>query len=77
MYLLWLKAFFNKYVVGGLAILASALGIYYWGYSDSSDDREKKDLEDYKETKERIDETPTNTDSDSALDRLRSNGDLR
>lgn len=38
---------------------------------------EKEELENYKETRERIDETPVSTNVDDALDRLSKHGQLR
>ena len=77
MYRILVKFILNRYVLGFLAAAATAIGVYVWGYGNNQDDQEKRDLEVYKKTLERINETPVNTNLDAAIERLRKNGDLR
>lgn len=58
--------------VGALTLLVFKLGV-----SNERAKNEQEILEDFKETVERIDATPVNTELDAALDRLRRNGDIR
>ena len=58
--------------VGALTLLVFKLGV-----SNERVKNEVEELEEFKETVERIDATPINTELDAALDRLRRNGDIR
>ena len=57
---------------GGLIML-----VFMAGKKSERDKHKVKDLEDYKETRERIDETPISTDRDTSIERLRDNGQVR
>lgn len=57
---------------GGLIML-----VFMAGKQSEKNKQKVKDLEDYKETRERIDETPISTDRDTSIERLRDNGQVR
>jgi len=61
------------WLIGLGVALAAALGIYMKGRSDKAEETYKEDLEDYKDTRKRIDEAvdPNSTYVDS-VDWLRS-----
>ena len=54
----------------GAALLAIS-GVFLFGYRKGKGDAVSKQRKDYIDTRKRIDETPTNSDADSARDRLR------
>ena len=60
-----------------LAVSGSILAIFMSGKRSERLNRKVQDLEDYKETKERIDEVDASPDRDAALERLRDNDQLR
>lgn len=64
-------------VAGALAVGGSILAIFLSGKRSERLNRKVQDLEDYKETKERIDEVDASPDRDAALERLRDNDQLR
>jgi hypothetical protein len=70
----------NK-VYSFLAIAAGVLGVLFYAFQQGKADQrlkqKTKELESYKETRERIDETPVNTNRDDALERLRKSGQVR
>jgi uncharacterized protein HemX len=62
------------------AVLAAGVfifGLIQYGRQTQKHKQEVKDLKDYKETRERIDEVEVSPDRDAALDRLRRNNQLR
>lgn len=58
--------------VGGLILL-----VFTAGKQSEKNKQKVKDLQNYKETRERIDETPISTDRDTSIERLRDNGQVR
>lgn len=61
-------------LVAGMSIL---VGVYFYGKQTQKQKQKVKDLEGYKDTREKIDAVEINTDRDDALDRLRDNNQLR
>ena len=62
------------------AVLAAGVfifGLIQYGRQTQKHKQEVKDLKDYKETRERIDEVEVTVDRDAALERLRRNNQLR
>ena len=64
-------------VAGVLAAIVFVFGLIQYGKQTQKHKREVKDLKDYKETRERIDEAQPSTDRDAALERLRRNKQVR
>ena len=65
-------------LVGGvLAVGGMILAVFLSGKRSERQNRKVKDLEAYKNTKERIDEVDAADSRDAALDRLRDNDQLR
>jgi hypothetical protein len=64
-------------VVGALAATVFVFGLIQYGRQTQKHKDEVKDLKDYKETRERIDEVEVSSDRDAALERLRRNNQLR
>ncbi len=62
---------------GLLAGMGLLVGVFLYGKQTQKQKQKVKDLEGYKDTREKIDEVEINTDRDSALDRLRDNNQLR
>ena len=60
-----------------VAAIAGAYMIFLAGKSSQRKDRRIDDLEDYKETRENIDEVKPAASRDDALDRLRDNDQVR
>ena len=60
-----------------LAAGALIVGVFLLGKNTEKRKQKVKDLQAYKDTKERIDEADVNTDRDAAIDRLRDNDQLR
>jgi len=60
-----------------LFVVSAVAAIFFAGKKDQRKEQEVRDLKAYKETKEKIDETPVSTDLKSAIDRLRKNNQLR
>jgi hypothetical protein len=52
-------------------------GLIQYGKQTQKHKQEVKDLKDYKDTRERIDEAEVSSDRDAALERLRSNKQIR
>lgn len=79
--MMWLIGFVGskvgRLVVGVLGVLGSILLVFKAGQKDQKQKDTIKDLESYKETREKIDEVDVNTDLDSATKRLSKNGGLR
>lgn len=70
----WLTTRIGK-LVAGIALAMSILsGVFLYGRRTAHQDRRVKDLENYKDTREKIDEVDRSPDADAALDRLRRNG---
>ena len=61
-------------VLGAGALIAAA---FFYGRRTEAQKRAVRDLEAYKDTRERIDEADINTDRDDALKRLSDNDQLR
>jgi hypothetical protein len=62
---------------GVLAVAVFVIGLIQYGKQTQKHKEAVQDLEDYKETRERIDEAEPSTDRDSAIERLRDNNQLR
>ena len=60
-----------------LFVVSTVTAVFMAGRRDAKKDQEVEDLKEYKETKEKIDETPVNTTRDDAIARLRKNNQLR
>ena len=67
----------GRMVSGLLAGMGVLVGVYFYGKQTQKQKQKVKDLEGYKETREKIDAVEINTDRDAALDRLRDNDQLR
>ena len=67
----------GRMVSGLLAGMGLLVGVYFYGKQTQKQKQKVKDLEGYKETREKIDAVEINTDRDAALDRLRDNDQLR
>ena len=67
----------GRMVSGLLAGMGLLVGVYLYGKQTQKQKQKVKDLEGYKETREKIDAVEINTDRDAALDRLRDNDQLR
>lgn len=67
----------GKLLSSALAVLVAIGAVFVAGKRDEKKARQIEDLRDYKETKEKIDETPVSRDRDAAASRLRDNGQLR
>ena len=63
--------------VSALAAIVFVFGLIQYGRQTQKHKEEVKDLKDYKETRERIDEVEPSSDRDAALERLRRNNQLR
>lgn len=64
-------------VAGVLVVGVLVLGLIQYGRQTQKHKQEVRDLKDYKDTRERIDEVEPSSDRDSALERLRDNNQLR
>lgn len=60
-----------------LFVVSAVAAIFVAGKRDEKKARQIEDLRDYKETKEKIDETPVHRNRDAAIDRLRNHDQLR
>ncbi len=67
----------GRVLSSALAILAAIGAVFMAGKRDEKKARQIEDLRDYKETKEKIDETPVTRTRDAAAQRLRDNDQLR
>jgi hypothetical protein len=67
----------GRIVSGLLAGMGLLVGVFLYGKQTQKQKQKIKDLEGYKDTREKIDEVEINTDRDAALDRLRDNNQLR
>ena len=63
--------------VSVLAAVVFIFGLIQYGRQTQKHKDDVKDLRDYKETRERIDEVEPSSDRDAALERLRRNNQLR
>lgn len=54
-----------------LAALLAVLGVYGKGRADARQKERQRDLEAYRETRERMDAAPRHTDADAARQRMR------
>jgi hypothetical protein len=63
--------------VSVLAAVVFIIGLIQYGRQTQKHKQEVRDLKDYKETRERIDEVEVSPDRDSALERLRRNKQVR
>ncbi len=60
-----------------LFVVSAIAAIFLAGKRDEKTARQIEDLRDYKETKEKIDETPVTRTRDAAVERLRDNDQIR
>lgn len=60
-----------------LAAVVFIIGLIQYGKQTQKHKQKVRDLKDYKETRERIDEVEPSVDRDAALERLRQNNQLR
>ena len=60
-----------------LSFLAGIGVIFFMGKRSQKKKEQLTKLKEFKQTTERINETPTTTNRDDALDRLRDNGQIR
>lgn len=60
-----------------LFVVSAVATVFMAGRKAEKKDQEVEDLKEYKETKEKIDETPVSTNRDDALARLRKHNQLR
>jgi hypothetical protein len=60
-----------------LFVVSAIAAIFLAGKRDEKKARQIEDLRDYKETKEKIDETPVTRTRDAAAQRLRDNDQIR
>lgn len=67
----------GRVLSSALAILAAIGAVFMAGKRDEKKARQIEDLRDYKETKEKIDETPVTRTRDAAAQRLRDNDQIR
>ena len=67
----------GKILSSVLFVVGAVVTVFKAGRKAEEKDQEVEDLRDYKETKEKIDETPVSTNRDDALDRLRKHNQLR
>lgn len=67
----------GRMLSGLLAGMSILVGVYFYGKQTQKQKQKVKDLEGYKDTREKIDAVEINTDRDDALDRLRDNNQLR
>jgi hypothetical protein len=67
----------GRLVASVLGVLGSILLIFKVGQRDQKKEQEIKNLEDYKDTREKIDEVVVNTDVDAAVKRLSKDGAFR
>lgn len=67
----------GKLLSSALAVVAAIGAIFLAGKRDEKKARQIEDLRDYKDTKEKIDETPVSRTRDDAIDRLKSKGQVR
>jgi len=65
-------------LIGAVLIgLGALLAMFQMGKREQRKEEHIKDLEEYKETNDDIQDTPVTTDRESALKRLRDNGQFR
>lgn len=67
----------GRVVSGLLAAGGILIGAFIYGKQTQKQKQKVKELEGYKETREKIDAVEINTDRAAALDRLRDNNQLR
>lgn len=67
----------GRMLSGLLAGMGILVGVFLYGKQTQKQKQKVKDLEGYKDTREKIDAVEINTDRDDALDRLRDNNQLR
>ncbi len=67
----------GRVVSGLLAAGGILIGVFLYGKQTQKQKQKVKELEGYKETREKIDAVEINTDRAAALDRLRDNNQLR
>lgn len=64
----------KSYLLGLLAVLGVLLGVYRYGKKVEADESAIADLENYVETKKRIEDVEASPDRDAAIERMRSRG---
>lgn len=74
---MWIFSKIGMLITSILGLLGSVLVIFKYGQKDQKNKQEIKDLSDYKETREKLDEVVINDDVDAALDRLSKSKGLR
>lgn len=67
----------GKILSSVLFVVGAVVTVFKAGRKAEEKDQEIEDLRDYKETKEKVDETPVSTNRDDALARLRKHNQLR
>jgi len=67
----------GKFVAGALLAASILAASFAYGRKSANSDHRIDDLEDYKRTRETIDEVNRSPDADAAFERLRRNGWLR
>ena len=67
----------GKILSSVLFAVSAVAAVFMAGRKAERNNQEVEDLKEYKETKEKIDETPVSTNRDDALARLRKHNQLR
>lgn len=67
----------KRLAVGALAAIVTVFGLIQYGKLSQKKKQKIEEIEDYKETRERIDDAERSPDRDAAVKRLRKNNQLR
>lgn len=67
----------KRLAAGVLAVIVTAFGLIQYGKLSQKKKQKIEEIEDYKETRERIDDAERSPDRDAAVKRLRKNNQLR
>lgn len=67
----------KRLAVSALAVIATVFGLIQYGKLSQKKKQKIEEIEDYKETRERIDDAERSPDRDAALERMRKNNQLR
>lgn len=73
----WLSKAILKYVLASVLGVSTLMGAYLLGRSHNEEANNLKDQREFIDTTNRIDNAPTSTTRDNALDRLRASGHVR